>query len=71
MGTVAQNTRDLVHYQLVDLPSEYATQVLAKNHTGLISIQQIAKDPALMDLLVRSSVLRTNNTKAISNTLVE
>jgi uncharacterized protein len=71
MGTVAQNTRDLVHYQLVDLPSEYATQVLDKNHTGLISIQQIAKDPALEGLLVPSSVSRTNNTKAITNTLVK
>ena len=39
MGTVAQNTRVSVHYQLVDLPSEYATQVLDKNHTRLISIR--------------------------------
>jgi hypothetical protein len=60
-----------VHYQLVDLPSEYATQVLDKNHTGLISIQQIAKDPVLGGLSVPYSVLRTNNTKAIINTLVK
>jgi hypothetical protein len=26
----------------VSLPSEYATKVLDKNHTGLISVQQIA-----------------------------
>jgi hypothetical protein len=71
MGTVAQNTRDSVHYKSVDLPSEYATQVLDKNHTGLISIQQIAKDPALEDLLVPPSVSPTNNTKAITNTLVK
>jgi pimeloyl-ACP methyl ester carboxylesterase len=71
MGTVAQNTRDSVHYQLVDLPSEYATQVLDKNHTALISIRQITKDPVLEDLLVPSSVLRTNNTKAITNTLIK
>ena len=74
MGTVAQNPRDLVHYQDVSLPLEYATQVLDKNHTGLISIQQIAKDPLLRNLLVPSSVLlnflRTNNTKAITNALV-
>src|SRR5437868_2143272 len=44
MGTVAQNLRDIVYYQYVNLPSEYATQVLDKNHTGLISIQQISKD---------------------------
>ena len=45
IGTVASNVRDLVHYQAVSVPSEYATQVLDKNHTGLITIQQIAKDP--------------------------
>ena len=73
MGIVAQNTRGLVHYQRVSLPSEYATQVLDKNHTGLISIQQIAKDHVLRQLLVPSSVmltfLRTNNIKVISNAL--
>jgi uncharacterized protein len=71
MGTVAQNTRDSVHFQLVDLPSEYTTQVLDNNHTGLISIRQIAKDPVLGDLLASSSVSSTNNTKAITNTLVK
>jgi uncharacterized protein len=66
------------HYQDVALPSEYATQALDKNHTGLISIQQIAKDPfrysAVLRFLVPSSVahtfLRTNNTKVIANFLL-
>src|SRR2546428_9172143 len=40
MGTAAQKLRDILHYQAVSLRSEYATQVLDKNHTGLISIQQ-------------------------------
>jgi uncharacterized protein len=75
IGTVAQSTRDLVHYQRVSVPSEYATQILDKNHTGLISIQQIAKDPVLRQLLVPSSVLltflRTNNTKVITSALVK
>ena len=70
MGTVAQNFRDSAHCQSVSFPSEYATQVLDKNHTGLISIQQITKDPLLRNLLVPSSVLRTNNTKVITNALV-
>jgi hypothetical protein len=43
-------------------------------HTGLISIQQISKDPVLMNILVPSSViltfLRTNDTKVITNALV-
>jgi uncharacterized protein len=43
MGMVAQNLRVLLRYQYVYLPLEYATQVLDKNHTGLISIQQISE----------------------------
>ena len=74
MGTGAQNPRDLLNYQAVSLPLEYATQVLDKNHTGLISIQQISKDPLITPLLVPSSAiltfLRTNDTKVITNALV-
>jgi len=71
MGTVAQNFRDIVFYQTVPLPLEYATRVLDKNHTGLISIEQIAKDPVLLPSLpIPKSILRPNNTKAITNTLV-
>ena len=58
----------------MSVPSEYATQVLDKNHTGLISIQQLAKDPVLRNLLVPSSILLTflctNNAKVISNAIV-
>ena len=74
MGTVAQNMRDIAYPQYVNLPLEYATQVLDKNHTGSISIQQISKDPLMLSLLVPSSVLitfsRTHDTKVISNALV-
>jgi pimeloyl-ACP methyl ester carboxylesterase len=71
MGTVAHNLRDILHYQVVDLPTEYATQVFDKNHTGLISIEQIAKDPVFLEFLhLPHSVLRINNTKAITNALV-
>ncbi len=67
MGTLAQNPA-VAEYNLdVSLPSEYATKVFDKNHTGLISIQQITKDPVLG--WVSDSVLRTNNTKDITNTL--
>jgi len=78
MGTVAQNVRDLVYYQAVSVPSGYATQALDKNHTGLISIQQIAKDPFRNSLVLRSllpssilhTFLRTNDTKVIANFLL-
>ncbi|MGE5634601.1 MAG: alpha/beta hydrolase family protein, partial [Deltaproteobacteria bacterium] len=75
MGPAAQNARDLVRYQTVSIPLEYAAQVLDKNHTGLISIQQIANDPLLRQFLVPSSVmltfLRTNNIEAITTTLAK
>ena len=75
MGAVTHNLRDILRYQAVDLPMEYATQVLDKNQTGLITIQQISKDAVLMHLLVPSSVLltflRTNNAKVITNFLLD
>ena len=71
MGTVAQNGLDLEYYQDVVLPVEYATQVLDKNHTGLISIQQIAKDPILLPILLPKPFLIANDTKAISSTLAK
>lgn len=72
MGTAAQNLiRDILHYQVVDLNLEYATQVLDKNYTGFISIQQIPNDPLLGPYLVQPSLLDTNNTKVIINSLTE
>jgi pimeloyl-ACP methyl ester carboxylesterase len=72
MAPVAQNASVAEYYQEVTLPLEYASQVLDKNHTGLISIQQIANDPMLRNVLVSSSsVLLTNNTEDITNDLVE
>jgi uncharacterized protein len=57
MGTVAQNGLDLEYYQDVNLPLAYATQILDKNHTGLISIQQVAKDPILLPILLPKPLL--------------
>ena len=71
MGIVAQNFRDIVYYQYVNLPLAYATQVLDKNHTGLISIQQMANAPVLIRNLVPFSISQANNTKAITTTLAK
>ena len=72
MGVLAQNPVKVAeYYQDVSLPLEYATQVLDRNHTGSISIQQIANDPLLRELLVPSSVMRTNNNNAITTTLAK
>jgi hypothetical protein len=70
MAVLAQNpTKEVEYYQDVSLPLEYASQVLDRNHTGSISIQQIANDPLLRQFLVPSSVMLTNNTEAIATTL--
>jgi len=76
MAALAQNpTKVVEYYQDVSLPLEYASQVLDRNHTGSISIQQIANDPLLRQFLVPSSVMltfwRTNNTEAITTTLAK
>jgi uncharacterized protein len=71
LATLAQNPAKVVEYATdVTLPLEYAMQVLDKNHTGLISIQQIANAPVLLKFLpLPHSLVRTNNSKAISTTL--
>jgi uncharacterized protein len=72
MGAAAENLiGDILRYQVVDHPLEYAMQVHDKNRTGQISIHQIAKDPLLGFYLVSSSLLDSNNTEAITDSLVE
>ena len=72
MGVLAQNPlKDVEYYQDVSLPLEYAMQVLDKNNTGLISIQQIVTDPLLKNFLLPSSVLHTNDTKDMTNALIK
>ena len=55
MGIAAQNALDLEYYQDVLAPVEYAHQVVDENHTGLISVQQIAKDLTLLTSLYKSN----------------
>jgi uncharacterized protein len=72
MAVLAQNpVKAVEYYQDVSLPLEYASQVLDRNHTGSISIQQIANDPLLRNFLVPSSVMLTNNTETIATTLAK
>jgi pimeloyl-ACP methyl ester carboxylesterase len=73
MGVVAQNLiKDILYYQVVDLRSDYATQVLDVNRTGFVSTEQIATDPLLEDAVKNSSDLNTNNdTKMITKDIAE
>jgi len=70
MGVVAQNPRVTVYYQnLLLLP--YAMQVLDKNHTGFISIKQMAKDPFFIRGIAPFSIALSNNTKAITTAIAK
>ncbi len=73
MSVLAQNPLKVVeYYQDVSLPLEYATQVLDKNHTGLISIQQMAKDPLLLKFLQLPQVLLIiHDSKGITAALIK
>lgn len=73
MATLAQNPPKVVEYATdVSLPLEYAMQVLDQYHTGLISIEQIANSPVLLNFLPLShSLLLANNTEAITKAVAK
>ena len=72
MAVLAQNPlKDVEYYQDVSLPLEYAMQEVDKNHTGLVSIQQIVADPFLRNFLLPSSIAYTNDTKAMTDALIK
>ena len=44
MGTLAQNMTDILHFQTVTLPLQYAKEVLDKNGNGSLSLQEASQD---------------------------
>jgi len=72
MGPVARNMKkDIMLYQAVNLPLRHATQVLDKNHTGFVSIQQIANDPLPFNHMLPLYAVLTKDTKVILPTLTK
>ena len=69
MGTVAENFSKIAFSQFVSAPLSYANRVLDHNHSGLISIQQIATDPLFIK--VGSIFYANNTTKALTNALAQ
>jgi uncharacterized protein len=51
LGAAAQNISDILDYQMVRLPMIYAKQVLDKNNSGLISVQDASKDLTFQGLI--------------------
>ena len=45
MGSAATTIADLAYYQKVGIALEYMHQVLDRNHTGFVSLQEAIKDP--------------------------
>jgi uncharacterized protein len=73
MSVLAQNPlKDVEYYQDVSIPLEYAAQVLDNNRTGLISIQQMAKDPFLLRFFyLPPALLITKDIKGITAALIK
>ncbi|MDQ6865151.1 MAG: hypothetical protein M3044_15170 [Thermoproteota archaeon] len=42
MGTVAQNFRDIMHFQKVDEPLLFVKQILDGNHDRVLSLPEVA-----------------------------
>jgi pimeloyl-ACP methyl ester carboxylesterase len=64
MGSAATTIADLAYYQKVGIALEYMHQVLDKNHTGSISLQEAIKDPLVGRFFVANFGSTTNTTTA-------
>jgi uncharacterized protein len=62
MGTLAQNITDILHFQTVTLPLEYAKEVLDRNGNGSPSLQEASQDLVFERLIGGNlSVILTRN----------
>ena len=51
LGNVAQNISEILDYQIVRIPMIYAKQVLDKDNSGLLSVQEASKDLTLQGMV--------------------
>jgi hypothetical protein len=68
MAAIAQNMRDLVYFQGVTNPVNYAQQILDHNHDGLISVQEASKNPVFSTLVGNLTLLLTKNITTANGT---
>ena len=68
MAGIAQNLRDLVYFQGVTNPVNYAQQILDHNHNGLISVQEASENPVFSTLVGNLTLLLTQNVTTANGT---
>jgi hypothetical protein len=61
MGSVAQNLRELLYFQVVTNRVLYAQQVLDHNHNGFVSVQEVSENPLFTSLVGNQTLLLTQN----------
>jgi len=71
MGSVAQNMRPLLYFQVVIKPVLYAQQVLDHNHNGVISLQEASENPLFTTMLGNLTLPLTQNVTTANGTTVE
>jgi hypothetical protein len=67
MGTVAQNLKELVYFQVVTKPILYAEKALDHNHDGLLSISEASKNPIFSSITGNVTLALTKNNNATTN----
>jgi uncharacterized protein len=71
MGSVAQNMRPLLYFQVVIKPILYAQQVLDHNHNGMISLQEASENPLFTTMVGNLTLPLTQNVTTANGTTVE
>jgi pimeloyl-ACP methyl ester carboxylesterase len=51
MGAVANTLKDLLYFQIVTNPIDYAEKVLDKNHRGMLQLEKVSNDSILQNLV--------------------
>lgn len=69
MGSVAQNMRELLYFQVVTNRVLYAQQILDHNHNGLVSVQEVSENPLFTSLVGNQTLLLTQNITTANGTV--
>jgi uncharacterized protein len=69
MGSVAQNLRELLYFQLVTNRILYAQQVLDHNNDGLVSVQEVSANPLFTSLVGNQTLLLSQNITTTNGTV--